>query len=139
MQDVDHIYNAMHSDVAADGSMSMQNCHNSAVHGPERIPSIIDTGSVLVHSLYVGSRDGKAYSDADRQAVIDATMASFNSFTVVDADGYFKGRSVATLIIKIGTDDGAAVETLGRELARLLEQEAVGLERAGTYRSIIMD
>ena len=60
-------------------------------------------------------------------------------FELYSGYGYFKGRSVATLIIKIGTDDGAAVETLGRELARLLEQEAVGLERAGTYRSIIMD
>ena len=92
-----------------------------------------------VHSLYVGSRDGKAFFNADRQVVIDATTASFNSFTVVDADGYFKGRSVATLVIKIATDDGASAETLGRELASLLKQEAVGLETAGTYRSIRMD
>ena len=69
MQDFDHIYNAMHSGEATDGGMSMQNRHNPAVHGPERIPSIIDTGSVPVHSLYVGSRDGKAYSDADRPAI----------------------------------------------------------------------
>jgi hypothetical protein len=141
MQDDDFIYNAMHSDVAADGSISMLNHPNPAVHGPERLPSITDARSfgLLVHSLYVGSRDGKAFFNADRQVVIDATTASFNSFTVVDADGYFKGRSVATMIIKIATDDGASVETLARELGRLLEQEAVGLERAGTYRSIIMD
>ena len=139
MQDDDFIYNAMHSDVAADGSISMLNHPNPAVHGPERLPSINDTGSVPVHSLYVGSRDGKAFSNAARQIVIDATTASFNSFTVVDADGYFKGRSVATLVIKIATDDGASAETLGRELASLLKQEAVGLETAGTYRSIIMD
>ena len=69
----------------------------------------------------------------------DAASASFDCFAVVDADGYFKGRSVATMIIKIGTDDTASVEMLGRELGQLLDQEAIGLETAGTYRSIFMD
>jgi hypothetical protein len=69
MQGVDHIYNAMHSGEVTAGGMSMQNHHKPAVHGPERPPNINDTGSLLVHSLYVGSRDGKAYSDADRPAI----------------------------------------------------------------------
>ena len=92
-----------------------------------------------VHSLYVGSRDGKAFPHADRGAVIDTVSASFDCFTVVDADGYFKGRSVATLIIKIGTEDNTSVEALGRMLGQLLDQEVIGLETAGTYRSISMD
>ena len=71
--------------------------------------------------------------------MIDAASASFDNFTIVEADGYFKGRSVATLIIKIGTSDEASVEVLGRELGRLLAQEVVGLETAGMYRSISMD
>jgi hypothetical protein len=71
--------------------------------------------------------------------VTDTVSASFDCFTVIDADGYFQGRSVATLIIKIGTDDTASVEMLGRELGQLLDQEAIGLETAGTYRSISMD
>ena len=37
MQDDDHIYNAMHSDKVTDGDTSMQNRHNSPVHGPERL------------------------------------------------------------------------------------------------------
>ncbi|MDB9704332.1 hypothetical protein OAA86_09650 [Rhodospirillales bacterium] len=78
-----------------------------------------------VHSLYVGSRDGKTFSDDDRRAVIDA-------------DGYFKGCSVATLIIKIGTEDRASVEALGNELGRFLDQEAIGLETTGYYKSISM-
>ena len=36
MQDVDHIYNAMHSGEVTDRGVSVQNRHNSAVHGPER-------------------------------------------------------------------------------------------------------
>ena len=95
--------------------------------------------ALTVHSLYVGSRDGNAFPDADRKAVIDAASAAFDCFTVVDADGYFKGRSVATMVIKIGTDDTASVEMLGLELGHLLDQEAIGLETAGTYRSILMD
>ncbi len=91
-----------------------------------------------VHSLYVGSRDGSTFTEADRQIMIDTAAASFDYFTVVDADGYFKGRSVATLIIKIASDDGATVEELGRRLGLLLDQQAVGLETAGRYQSISM-
>ena len=55
-----------------------------------------------VHSLFVGSRNGAPFPDADLQAVIEATTAAFSSFTVMDADGYFQGRSVATIVIKLG-------------------------------------
>ena len=97
------------------------------------------TTALPVHSLYVGSRDGRAFPDADRLAVTDAVSSSFDCFTVVDASGYFQGSSVATLIIKIGTEDSVAIEALGLELGQLLDQKAVGLETAGTYRSISMD
>jgi len=92
-----------------------------------------------VHSLYVGSRDGKAFPHVDRRAVTEAVSASFDCFTVVDADGYFNGRSVATLVIKIGTDDTALVEAMAHELGQLLDQEAIGLETAGYYKSISME
>jgi hypothetical protein len=91
-----------------------------------------------VHSLYVGSRDGNAFPDADRRAVIGATSSTFDCFTVMDADGYFKGRSVATLVIKIATDKGTRAEELGRRLGDILGQEAVGLETGGRYKSISM-
>ena len=97
------------------------------------------TTALPVHSLYLGSRDGRAFPDDDRLAVTDAVLSSFDCFTVVYANGYFKGRSVATLIIKIGTEDSSAIEVLGHELGHLLNQEAIGLEADGTYRSISMD
>jgi hypothetical protein len=96
-------------------------------------------GHLPVYSLYVGSRDGNALPDVDRRAVIDTVSASFDCFTVVDADGYFKGRSVATLVIKIATEDSALVEALGHELGQLLDQQAIGMETNGTYKSISMD
>jgi hypothetical protein len=91
-----------------------------------------------IHSLYVGSRDGRTFTEADRQFVTDTVAASFDCFTVVDADGYFKGRSIATLVIKIATNDAILVEDLAQNLGVLLEQKAVGLEAAGRYRSITM-
>ncbi len=91
-----------------------------------------------VHSLYVGSRDGNAFPDAVRQAVIEATSSVFDCFTVMDADGYFQGRSVASLVIKVATEKGALVEELGRRLGDILGQEAVGLETGGRYKSISM-
>jgi hypothetical protein len=70
--------------------------------------------------------------------VTDAVSASFDCFTVVDADGYFRGCSVATLIIKIATEDNISVESLGHELGQLLDQQAIGIETDGTYKSISM-
>ena len=37
---------AMHSDEITDGDTSMQNRHISPVHGPERLPSILDQQAV---------------------------------------------------------------------------------------------
>ena len=59
-------------------------------------------------------------------------------FELYSGYGYFKGRSVATPIIKIGTVDSASVEALGNELGQLLNQKAIGLETAEMYRSISM-
>ena len=69
----------------------------------------------------------------------DTVSASFDCFTVIDAEGHFKGRAVSTMIIKIGTEDSVSFEALGHELGQLLDQEAVGLETAGTYMPISMD
>jgi hypothetical protein len=71
--------------------------------------------------------------------VTDTVSASFDFFTVIDAEGHFKGRAVATMIIKIGTEDSVSFEALGHELGQLLDQEAIGLETAETYRPISMD
>ena len=92
-----------------------------------------------VHSLFVGSRDGRTFPDADRQAVIKATTAAFSCFTVIDADGYFQGRSVATMVIKLGTEDMEAVISLARWLGALLAQQSVGHETGGRFYSIVMD
>ena len=92
-----------------------------------------------VHSLFVGSRDGREFPDADRRFVIEATAEAFDGFTVMDADGYFQGRSVATMVIKLGTDDTEAVISLARRLGTLLAQQSIGHETGGRFHSITPD
>jgi hypothetical protein len=95
--------------------------------------------SLPVHSLFVGSRDGRAFANVDRQTVIEATTAAFSSFTLMDAAGYFQGRSVATIVIKLGTDDTEAVISLARRLGALLVQQSIGHETGGRFHSITPD
>ena len=97
----------------------------------------IDQGPI--HSLYVGSRDGTAFSEIDRQSVTDTVTSMFDSFTAFDAEGCFQGKHVATIIIKIATDNGRKIDELARHLGRDLNQQYVGLEKEGHYRSIPMD
>lgn len=84
-------------------------------------------------TLYVGSRDGEAFSEDDREAVTQCVSESFGSFTIVDGIGFFEGRPVATLVIKIATDDVATVVDLAIRLGRLLRQRFIGLERNGRF------
>jgi hypothetical protein len=88
-----------------------------------------------VQSLFVGSRDGRAFPDADRQAFIEATSAAFDDFTVLDTDGYSRGRNVGTIVIKLETDDIEVVISLARRLGALLAQQSIGDETGGRFHS----
>ncbi len=92
--------------------------------------------SVSLHGLYIGSRDGHAFSPTDRDAVMDDTATTFPGFTVHEADGFYEGRSVATLVLQIATADTASVVRLAETVGRKLDQREVGLELNGLYRTI---
>jgi hypothetical protein len=102
-------------------------------------PDAVLDHSLPVCTLYVGSRDGKAFPASDRKEVLDATSSAFDSFTVMDAEGYYRGKRVATLVIKIAIDNQPAVEVLARQLGVQLEQQSVGVETGGYFRSLPMD
>jgi hypothetical protein len=91
-----------------------------------------------VHSLYIGSRDGQPFPVTDRGVVTSTVASSYDCFTIIDADGYFQGSSVATLVIKIATEDEGPVIELGHKLGLLLDQKSVGLESLGYFKSISM-
>ena len=70
---------------------------------------------------------------------IEFAASVFDGFTVMDSDGYFRGRSVATMVIKLGTEDTEAVTSLARRLGALLAQQSVGHETGGRFHSITPD
>jgi len=92
-----------------------------------------------VHCLFIGSRDGEAFSDEDREAVAELIGQDFDCFTMIDAAGRFRDRNVATLVVKIATDEGAKVTATALRIGRHLSQQAIGLEVNGYYRSIRVD
>jgi hypothetical protein len=92
-----------------------------------------------VCTIYVGNRDGNAFPASDRKEVLEAIASAFDNFTVMDAEGYYRGKRVATLVIKIATDDQPAVTALARQLGFQLEQQSVGVETGGHFRTLPMD
>ena len=97
------------------------------------------SNTLSAHTLYVGSRDGNAFSTSDRNEVLDAIASAFDSFTVMDAEGYYRGKCVITLVIKIATDDQPAITALAQRIGRQLDQQSVGVETGGYFRSLPMD
>ena len=93
----------------------------------------------LVHTLYIGSPDGNSFGSADRTAVVEMLSSCFAGFTINEAEGFFEGRPVATLIVSIATGDSPAVEEVARSIGRKLGQRKIGLELKGLYQSISMD
>ena len=88
---------------------------------------------VPVHCLYLGSRDGDPWDREDRNAVIREAAGFFESFTINEADGYYEGRPVPTLILRIGTDNTDRVTRLADVLGRITQQREIGLEVNGFY------
>ena len=98
-------------------------------------PSVDDVG-MPVHGLFIGSRNGDAWSPEERDAVFTETSRLFKSFTIMDAMGCFMGRPVPTLMVRVGSNDVQRVRELAHVLGRLTKQKEVGLETMGRYHSV---
>ena len=100
------------------------------------VNSSVDDIGMSVHGLFIGSRNGDAWSPEDRDAVFTETSRLFKSFTIMDAMGCYMGRPVPTLMIRVGSDDVHRVRELAHVLGRLTKQKEVGLETMGRFHSI---
>ena len=98
-------------------------------------PSVDDVG-MPVHGLFIGSRNGDAWSPEKRDAVFTETSRLFKSFTIMDAMGCYMGRPVPTLMIRVGSSDVHRIRELAHVLGRLTKQKEVGLETMGRFKSI---
>ena len=93
--------------------------------------------AMIMHTLYVGNRNGVPFGDKDINDLIRCVLKSFESFTVLDGRGVFRGRSVPTTIVQIASDETAKVREVAVSLAGEFNQEAIGLEVGGWYSRVL--
>ena len=89
------------------------------------VNSSVDDIGMSVHGLFIGSRNGDAWSPE-----------VFNSFTIMDAMGCYMGRPVPTLMVRVGSNNVQKVRELAHVLGLLTKQKEVGLETMGRFQSI---
>ena len=95
------------------------------------------TKTQTVYRLYVGSptSSGKL-SNACTSKITRMVGKHFESFTVVQASGCFRGKSEDSLIITIASKSSPPVRELARTLRQMLTQDGIGLESNGHYERI---
>lgn len=80
-----------------------------------------------LHAIYVGSGPSRIISEEDRQRILTQCSIKFDSFTLIEARGYFRGASEQTLLIQVATDDLEQVRSLAFEIAVTHDQLGVGI------------
>ena len=90
-----------------------------------------------MHTIYLGSRDGLHFLQADYCKIKDIILHEFSRFTMFEADGFFAGKDVKTMVITIASDDVDKVRRVVTKLGRGMGQKGVGLEVGGQYRSVM--
>jgi HD domain-containing protein len=98
-----------------------------------------DQRSTVKYSLYIGSRDGAAFTKADYTNLTALISDCFENFTIKDADGFYKGKPVCTKIIEIATTDFSSVIELAISLCKLMAQESVIVEASNVYHIVNQD
>lgn len=89
-----------------------------------------------IHKLYVGLPGSDSLPSTSRTDVLSLVANHFDSFTASDAIGFFKGKSIDTLIITIAHDDCERVRSLAESLRVHCRQKGVGIEQNGFYSRI---
>ena len=90
-----------------------------------------------MHTIYLGSRDGNHFLPADYSKIKDIILKEFHHFTIFEADGFWAGRDVKTMVIKVASDDVDKVRRIVTKLGRGMGQKGVGWETGGQYKSIM--
>jgi hypothetical protein len=92
-----------------------------------------------VYRLYVGLLQTNCSKIIDRDQVINTVARCTDSFTVYDAQGFFRGEPEDTLVITIAHESNHYIKSLAYDLCVLLHQDGIGLEYDGHYQRITQD
>jgi hypothetical protein len=81
-------------------------------------------------TLYLGSLNGQAPTIESITAMVGRR---FESFTLMEAHGVFRGASERMWLVRIATDGAEKILLLASELREQWKQDGVGIELAGSY------
>ena len=85
--------------------------------------------------LYIGLNRGKE-SQLDRGAVFEALRRHFESFTVSDALGCFRGEQEPSLVVTLVGESLGQIRKIAAELREEFKQDGIGIEHHGIYERI---
>lgn len=86
--------------------------------------------------LFIGNTDDRPFEPQQRAEILRLVCARFPSFTALDAQGYYKGKPLPTVLIQIATKDRYSLSALCQELGLWLGQKSIGLVQGGTFQNI---
>jgi len=92
-----------------------------------------------LYRLYIGLSHTNCSETIDRNQVVNTIARYIDSFTVYDAQGFFKGKPEDTLVITIAYESEHHIKTLAYDLCVQLHQDGIGLEYDGCYHRITHD
>ena len=92
-----------------------------------------------VYRLYIGLSQANHSKAINRDRVIAIIARSIASFTIYDAQGFFRGEVENTLVITIAHESSNYIKSLAYDLCVRLKQEGIGLEYDGLYHRITQD
>ena len=92
-----------------------------------------------VYRLYIGLSQTNCSKIIDRDQVVNTVARCIDSFTVNDAQGFFRGEPEDTLVVTIAHENSHYIKSLAYGLCVLLHQDGIGLEYDGLYHRITQD
>lgn len=85
-------------------------------------------------SLYIGARNGQAIIlPFDRGTILSKTSAVFESFSIFEGRGCFRGKPEEIIRVDIATNRSRAVLELAADLRASLDQDGIGIASQGRY------
>ncbi|MFP4166975.1 MAG: hypothetical protein ACLFUF_07415, partial [Opitutales bacterium] len=85
--------------------------------------------------LFIGlnRQDGEPVA---KETVLSLLEKRLEAFTVTEVTGFYRGEREPTLIVEVARNGGTGLEPLARDLADAFDQDAVGLEKDGSYTRV---
>lgn len=85
------------------------------------------------YTLYLANRGNAAWDGPARAEACASIEAAFDSFTMAEATGFYRGEAAPTLVVTIATADDALLSETAARLRRQFAQESVGIVSRGVY------